>query len=54
VPNGVDCRRYDGQIDPGVCRAQYGIGPTDPMVLFVGRLSAQKGPDILLEAAPAS
>jgi glycosyltransferase involved in cell wall biosynthesis len=52
VYNGVDCRRYDGQIDPAVCRRTYGIGPLDPMVLFVGRLSSQKGPDILLEAVP--
>lgn len=52
VYNGVDCRRFDGYIDPGACRARYGIGPMDPMVLFVGRLSTQKGPDILLDAVP--
>ncbi|MEX2093085.1 MAG: glycosyltransferase family 4 protein [Pirellulales bacterium] len=52
VPNGVNCRHFDGSIDVAACRAQYGIGPMDPMVLFVGRLSAQKGPDILLEAVP--
>ena len=52
VRNGVHCRRYDGFIDPAVCRRTYGIGPLDPMVLFVGRLSIQKGPDLLLEAVP--
>ncbi len=52
VYNGVNCSRYDGFIDPGVCRRTYGIGPLDPMVLFVGRLSTQKGPDLLLEAVP--
>jgi glycosyltransferase involved in cell wall biosynthesis len=52
VHNGVDCRRFEGYIDPAACRARYGIGPMDPMALFVGRLSTQKGPDLLLEAVP--
>ena len=52
VPNGIDCTRFDGAIDPAVCRRTYGIGPLDPMVLFVGRLSTQKGPDLLLDAVP--
>ena len=50
--NGINCSRFDGAIDPGICRSSYGIGPMDPMVLFVGRLTAQKGPDLLLEAVP--
>ena len=52
VYNGINCSRYDGNIDPAVCRRTYGIGPMDPMVLFVGRLAVQKGPDLLLEAIP--
>ena len=52
VYNGIDCRRFEGMIDPGICRASYGVGPLDPMVLYVGRLTAQKGPDLLLEAVP--
>jgi glycosyltransferase involved in cell wall biosynthesis len=52
IYNGVDCRRFDGHIDPAICRRTYGIGPLDPMALFVGRLSTQKGPDLLLEAVP--
>jgi glycosyltransferase involved in cell wall biosynthesis len=53
VHNGINCRRFDGFIDPGRCRSTYGIGPMDPMALYVGRLSTQKGPDLLLEAVPA-
>lgn len=53
VYNGINCQRFDGAIDPGVCRASYGVGPLDPMVLYVGRLTAQKGPDLLLEAVPS-
>jgi glycosyltransferase involved in cell wall biosynthesis len=52
VYNGINCGRFDGFIDPAVCRRTYGIGPLDPMVLFVGRMSTQKGPDLLLESVP--
>jgi len=52
VHNGINCSRFDGFIDPAVCRRTYGVGPLDPMVLFVGRMSVQKGPDLLLEAVP--
>jgi glycosyltransferase involved in cell wall biosynthesis len=52
IYNGVNCHRFDGFIDPAVCRRTYGIGPLDPLVLFVGRLTTQKGPDLLLEAVP--
>ena len=52
VYNGVPVHRFDGWIDPGVIKARYGIGPTDPTVLFMGRLSVQKGPDLLVEAIP--
>jgi glycosyltransferase involved in cell wall biosynthesis len=52
VHNGINCSRFDGRIDPAVCRASYGIGPLDPMALYVGRMSTQKGPDLLLEAVP--
>jgi glycosyltransferase involved in cell wall biosynthesis len=52
VHNGINCERFDGYIDPGVCRSSYGVGPIDPMVLYVGRMSTQKGPDLLLEAVP--
>ena len=53
IYNGINCRRFDGYIDPAVCRRTYGIGPLDPMVLFVGRMTTQKGPDLLLEAIPS-
>ena len=52
VHNGINCSRFDGYIDPAACRGKYGIGPLDPMALYVGRMSTQKGPDLLLEAVP--
>ncbi|MEJ2724004.1 MAG: glycosyltransferase family 4 protein [Deltaproteobacteria bacterium] len=50
--NGVNLHQFDGWIDPKTVRDRYGIGPTDPMVLFVGRMVCQKAPDILVEAIP--
>ncbi len=52
IYNGVNPHNYDGWIDPASVKRQYGIGPVDPMVLFSGRMVYQKGPDLLLEAAP--
>eukprot|EP00188_Purpureofilum_apyrenoidigerum_P004447 Plantae.Rhodophyta-Purpureofilum_apyrenoidigerum.ctg5048.p1 GENE.Plantae.Rhodophyta-Purpureofilum_apyrenoidigerum.ctg5048~~Plantae.Rhodophyta-Purpureofilum_apyrenoidigerum.ctg5048.p1 ORF type:complete len:513 (-),score=72.77 Plantae.Rhodophyta-Purpureofilum_apyrenoidigerum.ctg5048:680-2218(-) len=53
VYNGIQPLPYDGALwDTGYVRGQYGVGPMDPMVLFVGRMASQKGPDILVEAIP--
>jgi glycosyltransferase involved in cell wall biosynthesis len=51
--NGVNLHQFDGWIDPKTVRDRYGIGPMDPMVLFVGRMVCQKGPDLLVEAIPS-
>jgi glycosyltransferase involved in cell wall biosynthesis len=52
IHNGVSVHQFDGFIDGGAVKGRYGIGPLDPTVLFSGRLSMQKGPDLLLEAVP--
>lgn len=52
VHNAVNCSLFDGYIDPARVRAKYGVGPVDPMALFVGRMSVQKGPDLLVDAIP--
>jgi len=52
IYNGIPVHQYDGYLDPGVVKRRYGIGPVDPTVLFMGRLSVQKGPDLLVEAIP--
>jgi glycosyltransferase involved in cell wall biosynthesis len=52
VYNGVPVHQFDGWLDPGAIKRRWGIGPLDPTVLFMGRLSLQKGPDILVEAIP--
>lgn len=53
VYNGVNAQAFDYTVDAGSIKRQYGIGPLDPMVLFVGRMVVQKGPDILVRTMPA-
>jgi glycogen synthase len=53
IYNGVNVRNFDGWIEPAAIKRRYAIGPTDPTVLFVGRMAHQKGPDLLIEAAPS-
>jgi glycogen synthase len=52
IHNGVPVHKYDGWIDAGAVKRNYGIAPLDPTVLYSGRMSVQKGPDLLLEAVP--
>lgn len=52
VYNGVHPSHFDGWINPEGVRAQIHVGPMDPMVLFVGRMSVQKGPDLLVNSIP--
>jgi len=50
IPNGVVPREYRTNIDPGEVKQAYGIHPYAPMILFIGRLVYQKGPDLFIEA----
>jgi len=52
VYNGINYHHYDGWLQPGDVKRQYGIGAMDPMILFTGRMTYQKGPDLLLDAVP--
>ncbi|MBN2475184.1 MAG: glycosyltransferase family 4 protein [Pirellulales bacterium] len=53
IYNGVNSRVFDYGIDAGEVKQRYAVGPLDPMVLFVGRMVVQKGPDILVSAMPS-
>ncbi|HOU92078.1 MAG TPA: glycosyltransferase family 4 protein [Polyangiaceae bacterium] len=52
VPNGVAYHQFDGFIDPGPVKGRYAIGPLDPTLFASGRMMAQKGMDLLVEAVP--
>ncbi len=52
VPNGVNFHAFDGFIDPAQVKAEYGIAPLAPTVFAAGRMSLQKGMDMLVEAIP--
>lgn len=52
IYNGVDLDKFVGEVDAGRVKERFGIWPLDPVVLFLGRMCHQKGPDLLLEAIP--
>ena len=49
IHNGIDLNQYRPTLDPSVL-AKYGIDPGRPFVLFVGRITRQKGIIHLVEA----
>lgn len=51
IPNAVDVQRFAGA-DRAAARARLGLGD-GPLVACIGRLSHQKGQDVLLDAWPA-
>lgn len=38
IYNGINCSKFDGEVDPGAVKQTYGVGVLEPMFLFVGRL----------------
>ncbi len=51
IYNGIDTHQYRPSPDPNVL-AQYRINPLAPYILFVGRITRQKGLSYLLDAVP--
>jgi glycogen synthase len=51
IHNGIDLKQYQPQHDPAVLE-RYGINPEIPFVLFVGRITRQKGILHLVNAIP--
>jgi glycosyltransferase involved in cell wall biosynthesis len=45
-------QEFDSDLDPGVVKARYQVGPVDPTILYVGDLDERYGPDILMKALP--
>ncbi len=52
VPNGTAYHHFDGFLEPGPVKARYGIAPLDSVIFAPGRLTVQKGMDLLVDAIP--
>jgi len=52
IYNGIQTNKFNEFVDPGKVKSKYNIGPMDPTIVFCGRMTYQKGPDILVEAIP--
>ncbi len=52
VPNGVNYQAFDGFINPAEVKGRYGIAPMAPTIFAPGRMTVQKGMDLLVEAVP--
>jgi glycogen synthase len=52
VPNGVVPQEYGRTVDGARVRQDYGVPADAPLLLFIGRLMHQKGPDLLLDGLP--
>jgi alpha-maltose-1-phosphate synthase len=50
IHNGIDAKQYAPDTGTGVL-ARYGVDPDRPSVVFVGRITRQKGVPVLLRAA---
>jgi len=50
IPNGIVPCQYQKVVDTEEVKTKYGVNPSDRLVLFIGRLAYQKGPDILIDA----
>lgn len=49
IPNGIDPNEFKDENEPAF-RKQFNLPEDRPLILFMGRLNAIKGPDILLDA----
>jgi len=52
VHNGIHPQNYKNHVDVGKVKESLNIGVMDPTVLFIGRITHMKGPDILVESVP--
>ncbi|MGQ9722117.1 MAG: glycosyltransferase family 4 protein [Candidatus Jordarchaeum sp.] len=52
VPNGIEPEKFHMDINAEEVKKDYVVNPEEPLVFYMGRLVYQKGPDLLLHAAP--
>jgi glycosyltransferase involved in cell wall biosynthesis len=49
IPNSIDISEFDTLPDRGIFRENYGIGPDEKIILYLGRLHTSKGINFLVE-----
>jgi glycosyltransferase involved in cell wall biosynthesis len=52
IPNGIDISEFNIQVNPFEIKRNIGIGEDKKLVLFVGRITSQKGVTYLIQAVP--
>ncbi|MCD6470762.1 glycosyltransferase family 4 protein [Candidatus Bathyarchaeota archaeon] len=52
IPNAIDPSKYEVKVDREAVKRRFGIGPNERIVLFIGRLTPQKGVEYLIWATP--
>lgn len=52
IPNGIDTSEFNIQVNPFEIKRNIGIGEDKKLVLFVGRITSQKGVTYLIQAVP--
>jgi len=52
VNNAIDVEKFKQHVDREAVRSRFGLSSNDQVVLFVGRLTPQKGLDYLIRAIP--
>lgn len=50
IPNGIDLALYNISVDAAAIRSSFGIPVNAPLIVSVGRLSPEKGFDVLIKA----
>jgi len=50
IPNSIDNSKFDIYVDKVAVRSRYGVYDNERLVLFLGRLTSQKGCDYLIRA----
>lgn len=50
IPNSIDNSKFDIFVDKSVVRSRYGVCDNERLILFIGRLTSQKGCEYLIRA----
>lgn len=50
IPNSIDNSKFDIYVDKGAVRVRHGVYDNEKLILFLGRLTSQKGCEYLIRA----